>query len=208
VLLLLKFKKAAVFTFSEGGLTSDIVPSDRLDFTLYAKGDSGPPTVILEAEYGEYGISDFCTRMVCNISRASSAKEGVVIKYTVLLFPMGKEALLKKFEMAQSAAWPGFPVLEGEFPLLVRATTPWGCPIMPLLLTGTNLEQQPHLPTSNEMRAAIGAIMNNAVTAEVSKSAKNLTARWRKIAAGPDELVAKKGPMEWPKQQLRNESGK
>jgi hypothetical protein len=62
VILVVKIKNAAVFTCSEGGLTSDIIPHDRLDFTFLEKGESGPTRVVLEADYAELGISDFCIR--------------------------------------------------------------------------------------------------------------------------------------------------
>jgi hypothetical protein len=84
----------------EGGLTSDITPSENLDFAFMVKGDSGPPRPALEAEYAELGISDFCVRMICNIARSSSLKEGVIIKYSILLFPRGKDPLLRKYEVA------------------------------------------------------------------------------------------------------------
>jgi hypothetical protein len=136
-------------------------------------------------------------------------KDGIQIKYTVLLFPVGKEELLRKYDMAQNAAWPGYQVLEGEMPLMVRAPTAWGCPILPLLLTGANLEHQPHLPSGEELRMAISSIIRNSVTVETSKSAKNLMTRWRRLAASPDELVAKKGAVEWPQHQIgQNDAGK
>jgi hypothetical protein len=201
VTLVIKLRNAAVFTFSEGGLTSDIIPSDRLEFAFYMKNSTGPPAVVLESEYAELGISDFCLRLVCCLAKPAAGREGVNVKYTVLLFPMGKENLLRKFDAAQNAAWPGYPVMEGELPLLVRATSAWGCPIMPVLLTGSSLEQHPLLPSGDELRMAISAVMRKAIAAETSKSAKNLLARWRKLAASPDELAPKKGPVEWPQQQ-------
>jgi hypothetical protein len=209
VTLVVNIKNAGVFTFSEGGQTSDIIPNEKLDFTFLEKGDNGQWSVVLEADYAELGVSNFCLRLIGNISKSSSVKDGVLVKYTVLLFPMPKEELLQKFEAAQNAAWPGYQVMEGEFPLMVRATTAWGCPIMPLLLTGTSLETQPQLPSAGELRMAISAIMRNSVAAETSKSAKNLMTRWRKLATSPDELVAKKGAVEWPAQQLgQHDTGK
>jgi hypothetical protein len=130
----------------------------------------------------------------------------VNIKYSILLFQMGKDTLLRKYEVAKSTAWPGYLIMEGEFPLLPRATTAWGCLVMPLLLTGTDLEEQP--PSNGDMQAAVAAIMRKAVIAESSKSVKNLLTRWWKLAASPDELVAKKGPMEWPAQKEQAETGK
>jgi hypothetical protein len=44
---------------------------------------------------------------------------------------------------------------------------------------------------------------------ETSRSASNLTARWRRLATNADELVTKQSSMDWPKaQQKPNETGK
>jgi hypothetical protein len=207
VLLRAKFRTATVFQFTEGGLTSDLTHQDNIEHAFYAQTDDGVPEVILEAEYPDYGIGEFCSKLVCNVAKNSSVKDGVVIKYTLLLFPSGKEGLLEKFPAAKEAAWPGLTVLEGECPLLVRPTTAWGRPAWPLLLTGTSLERQ--LPSGEELRAAMGAVMSNATAPESSRSAKSLLTRWRKLAASPEELVAKKPTTEWPKpQQIPNEAGK
>jgi hypothetical protein len=207
VILRIKCKSATAFPFSRGGLSSDLVSQDRLEHAFFAQNNDGPPTVILEAEYEEYGIGEFCTRVIYGVSKNSSAKEGIVIKYSMLLFPLGKEELAK-FEGAKEAAWPGLLATEGECPLMVRATELWGCPIWPLLLTGEDLEMQPHLPGGEELRVAIAGVMANAVTPETSKSAKSLHSRWKKLAANHEEMTAKRSQPEWPRPQQRpNETG-
>jgi hypothetical protein len=209
VLLRIKFKTATVFQFTEGGLTSNLTHQDNTEHAFYAQTDDGAPEVILEAEYPDYGIGEFCTKLVCNVSKNSSVRDGIVIKYTLLLFPLGKEDLLEKYPAAKEAAWPGLVVLEGECPLMVRPTAAWGSPAWPLLQTGTSLERQPQLPSGEELRAAMGAVMANATAPESSRTAKSLLSRWKKLAASPEDLVAKKAATEWPKpQQGPNEAGK
>jgi hypothetical protein len=93
VMLLIRCKSAAnVFSFSNGGLTSDIVSQERLEYAFYAQKEAGAGThtVILESEYDEYGIGDFCVRTVCSISKNSTVKDGVMLKYSMLLFPASR----------------------------------------------------------------------------------------------------------------------
>jgi hypothetical protein len=208
-ILTIKIPGADIFTFSDGGLTSDIVPHDRVDHSLYISQDNGGPTLMLEPEYEEFGIGGFCLRMICGISKNSSAKSGVLIRYTVMLFPMEKEKMVKKYDMAQHTAWPGLKLLDGEIPLLIKTTAAWGSPILPLILTGTSLEQLPQFPSGEELRGAISSIMSGAAAAETSRSASHLLARWKRLAGHPQELVAKKSALDWPNPQPRQqETGK
>jgi hypothetical protein len=169
-----KTKTAAVFQFKEGGLTSDLPRQDSIVNAFNAQADDGVPAVILETEYPEYGIGEFCLRIICKISKNSSVREDIVIKYTLVLLPLGKESLLEKFPAASEAAWTGLTMLEGERPLLVQPTTAWGSLAWPLLLTGTSLERRLQLPSGNELRAAMGVVMGNATTVESSRAAKSL----------------------------------
>jgi hypothetical protein len=208
-MLAIKIPGADVFTFSEGGLVSDIIPQEKVEHGLYISQDNGPPSVMLEAEYEEFGIGGFCLKMLCSISKNSSARSGVQIRYTVMLFPMSKDKLLKKYDMAQHTAWPGLKIMEGEFPLLIKPATAWGCPILPLILAGTSFEQLPQLPSGEELRSAISGIMSGTAVAETSRSASSLLARWKRLAGHPEELAVKKGGLEWQKPQpLQNETGK
>jgi hypothetical protein len=209
VTLVVKLKTAAVFQFPGGSMSSDVMAQEALDYAYYTHNGDGAPSVILEADYEEYGIGNFCVKAVCGISKNSSVKEGVIIRYVVLLFPNSKEELCEKYAGAREAAWPGLLIAEGECPMMMKATAAWGCPIYPLVLTGENLEDQPRLPSGDELRAAIAAIMASATAPETSRTVKSLHGRWRKLAAGPDELVARKSLVEWPTpQQSQNDIGK
>jgi hypothetical protein len=205
VTLVVKVRSAAVFSFANGTMASEITPQESLEHAFFATASGGTTSVILETEYERYGIGEFCMRAVAFIGKNSSVKEGVVVKCAVLVFPTSKDELTEKFTGAQEAAWPGLLAMEADCPLLIKARSPWGCPIWPLLLTSIDLEQQPHLPGGEELRLAIAGIMASSTLPETSRTAKSLLNKWRRLAASPEELVAKKGQLDWPKQQQRQD---
>lgn len=200
--LILRFRNGGIFTFSEGGLASDIIASEAVEHSLVATADGRQPAPILAAQYEDWGWKGFCLRMLCHISKKSSTRSGVIIGYTILLFPMEKEALLERYELAQSAAWPGIRIAEGQLPLLPRPTTPWGCPVLPLLRTGTPLAEGGTLPSGEVLRAAIGAIMGQQATAETGRTGSAVLAKWEKLANNPEEMVLREGETTWPKTSM------
>jgi hypothetical protein len=66
--------------FEEGGLWSDLVPSTRIVHS-FLNGDNA---VVLADERAHHGITDFCARMVCEISSTSNGRRGVVISYIII----------------------------------------------------------------------------------------------------------------------------
>jgi hypothetical protein len=204
VTLVVKIRSAAIFSFLSGTMASAIVPQEAVEHAFFATSGSGS-AVILQTDFEQYGIGDFCMRTVLFISKNSSAKEGVMLKYVVIIFPVSKAELAEKFPASKETAWPGLLAIEGECPLMVRADTPWGCPIWPLLLTCDSLEQQPRVPEADELRAAIAGVMASSTLPETSRTAKSLLNKWKKLAANPEELVPKKGQLDWPKPQPRRE---
>jgi hypothetical protein len=51
--------------------------------------------------------------------------------------------------------------------------------------------------------------MASAAMPETSRSVKSLLSKWRKLAASPEEIAAKRSPLEWPRPRPRqNETGK
>ncbi len=93
--LLLRFNDGAIFSFTEGGLVSDILGREAVTYSLVAIADNRQPAPILEANYEEWGFRGFSLRMLCTLSKKSSQKTGVIIKYTILLFPMDKKPMLE-----------------------------------------------------------------------------------------------------------------
>ena len=68
------------FFFSDGGLTSDFLPDEECIHFFHAMKEGGAATPILSADLGQYGIGRFCTRIVCQPAKSSSAAKGVVLK--------------------------------------------------------------------------------------------------------------------------------
>jgi hypothetical protein len=197
--LFVRFRDASVFKFSDGGLTSDIIAQEEIEHGVFVVSDGKAPSPVLEASYEEWGIGEFSLRMLCTISKNSSAINGVMVKFTILLYPESKQHLLETYEMAQSAAWPGVRIGEGEMPMIPRPVVKWRCPINPLLMPGAPFSTTQRMPPSNDIRAAVGAIMSRTCLPEVCRTGSAALARWKRIAERTEELAVKPGPIAWPK---------
>jgi hypothetical protein len=198
VMVTLQFRQADIFTFSDGTLCSDFVAASNITHCLHVVKEGRAPTPVMEAEKGKLGVGEFTVRMVCSLSKRSSAKNGVIISYTIMAYPGTKEELLEFSEHAQTAAWPGIKVKEGELPLMPAAAENWQCPIVPMLLPGTPFECHPYTPGAEELRRAIAAVMGKTSQPECGKSASGLLKLWEKYAASPGEMQHKLGHFTWP----------
>jgi hypothetical protein len=207
--LFLRFPKAEVFYFSDGGLASDLTAQEEVEHGMFIVGDNRQPTPVLEASYSDWGIGEFSLRMLCTLSKNSSAEKGLLIKYTILLYPESKQHLIDNFELAQSPAWPGIKVTEGEFPMLPKPLVKWRCPVNPLIMPGMPFAETQRMPAPDDVRAAVAAVMSRNFLPETGRSGSAILARWKKISDRAKELVAKPGPVSWPVQgQMQQEQGK
>jgi len=193
------------FKFSEGGLGSDYLDSDKVDHCVTTAGRGGQP--VLQDDYAAKGIGAFCLRLICHIVKATK-KSGVVLGYSVLIFPGTAEEVLDVSDLAKSPSWPGLRVSEGEMPLLPLPAAPWGCPVLPLLRTSGTGGDEPAWPEGGELQARIAWIMATSEPAEACKTKKAMMSKWQKFADNPDEFVAKKGPLTWPKPQQARQTGR
>ena len=198
VSLVMKFTDGGLFVFPDGGLASDIVAQELISHSFYKMNGDGPATVILEQDYDQYGIKGFAIRLLAVVSKNSSVKGGVIMKYTILMYPEEKATLLQRYEAAARPEWPGLRILEGHMPLLPRPRAAWGCPVVPLLLLGTPLDVNPTLPTAAAMRRAVAYTMATAVAPETSRTGSAVANKWEKLRNNPEELVAKKPDIWWP----------
>jgi hypothetical protein len=209
ITLFIRFPKAEIFNYSDGGLASDITAQEDVEHGLFVTGDNIQPTPVLEASYGDYGIGEFSLRMLCTLSKNSSAERGLLVKYTILLYPECRQHLLDNYELAQSPAWPGVKVTEGEFPMLPKPLVRRRCPVNPLIMPGMSFADTLRMPAPDDVRAAIAAIMSRNFLPETGRTGAAVLAKWRKIGDQPDELVAKPGPVSWPSAgQMQQEQGK
>ena len=198
VSLKMRLMDGGIFTFSEGDLGSDLLDQEQVEYVLYKERENAAPTPLLEADLADEGVGQFSLRMTCVLSNNSGARTGVVVKYTVLLFPESKTALLEHFDLAQCAAWPGLRLTDGYIPLIPKPEKCWGCPTIPLILPGTPFAVTNSAPSPGELRRAIASMMAKTVVPETARSGAALTTRWRMLASNPAELRVRTGELTWP----------
>jgi len=206
IMLSIKLTRAETFTFREGGLYSQYVDEQAIAHSFYDAVEGQQPVPILAQEKEEKQIGKFCLRQVCQVSRSSSIKNGVIISYVVLIYPTSKDQLLQGSELAASPSFPGLELCAGTMQLLPKPTTAWGCPVLPLLRS--NFEDNT-IPNSVAMRHAIGAVMTKTGNPEVVKDVSSLLHRWDNIADQPDTFVEAATNTTWPEQpEPESETGK
>ena len=198
VVLTVRMPELDSFIFSDGGLTSDLLPDSEVVHFFHEAKEDGAAAPILSAELGAWGLGRFCIRLVCHTSKNSSEERGMLVKYYVMIYPGGRPQLEQMSPHVISASWPGLKLGEGEMPLMPKPTRPWGCPILPLIKPGLSFEMLGRAPSSAAMRAAITAIMNRSGAPEVSRSVASLSTKWEKIVKNPATFAAKEAPVTWP----------
>jgi len=196
VTLALRVSSLNPFTFSRGGLWSDLIPSERFTHGYYDKSQGATNSPILGTPEGR-GIGEFCLRLVCQPSSTSSGRKGVVIKYTVVLYPASAEELSNSAESV-FAGWPGLRVADGHFPLGPTPSTTWRCPIVPLLKPGTPFEEDNNAPTSDRLRFAVAAIMRKCCQPDISRTYSALFSKWDRIRINPRIILDKPPANTWP----------
>ena len=206
--LAITLKNGGVFSFSAGGLASDIVAQEDVEHGFVATEEGQQPAPVLAADFEEWGIGQFSLRMLCSLSKNTSRKTGVVIKHTLLIFPLSKGEMLDKYEAAQNPAWPGIKLTDGYMPLLPRPGTAWGCPVLPLIVVGTAQEEQEAWPPAAELRRAISATMGAAAKATIARTPSSLLNKWQKLASNPGDLAEERGDLVWPPAELPTDGGK
>jgi len=203
--LSIKIPDGGQFGFGGGGLCSDFLDDGGVEHCVTASGRGGQ--AVLQDERADKGIGAFCLRLVCHIVRATR-KSGVTLAYSVLIYPGSAEEVTDVSDLAGSPSWPGIKAADGEMPLLPFAATRWGCPVLPLIRTGSPWEEEPVLPEPEELIARISWIMATSEPPEVCKTKKSLLSRWQKYSENPDEFTAKRGPLSWPKPQQSRQTGR
>ena len=193
---------ADIFTFSQGGLTSDFVGMNAVEHSVTSNGSTIPTN-----NYPENGIGQFSLRLVASLQKAT-VKAGVILRFTVLIYPATGADMLDRSSLAKNPGWPGFKLMEGEMTLLPRPPTPWGCPVLPLLQTGAPWGTETTAPPAEELRDRVAWLMATSEPPDHCKSLKALTARWDYLSSHPGDYTAKRSAITWPKPQLRRVQGR
>jgi hypothetical protein len=91
------------FHFMSSGLCYDYLCEEIITHFFHTIEEGRQPRPVLAAKLPELGIGNFCLMMSCQISRSSSTRTGIWLKYTVIyIFPEQKEKMLQHYEMAKS----------------------------------------------------------------------------------------------------------
>ena len=190
--LALSFPFAEAFRFTDGGLISNYVSSTQLVHSFHSPDGS----VVLADRRTELNITDFTARMICELSNTSDGRRGIIIKFQILIFP---GTYLEIFENpdARFGAFPGIRVAEGNFPLLPRPATPWGCPVVPFTLPGVPYEQMATAPAGQRLKNAIAAIMRKTVQ-PVTLDVNEISGRWEYLRTHPRLLEGIPPDVTWP----------
>jgi hypothetical protein len=196
LIITLQIPEAGMFTFGDGGLCSDYLDSDMIDHCITTGGRNGQP--VLQAEYENRGVKNFCIRMVCHLAKAS-ARAGVTLGYAVLAFPGTAEDVCEVSDLTRSPGWPGIVLCEGEMALLPYPGASWCCPVLPMLLTGTPWEEEEEThPPFEEIAEKVSWIMTTSEPADGCKARKAMADKWQKYCDDPDSFNPKQSPLAWP----------
>jgi len=193
VLLVVNFPSANIFKFEEGGLWSNIVPSSDIIHSFHLKDGR----VVLAEEREKLRIGDFCARIVCQLSSTSNGKKGVILKYSIILFPGAADEVCGNAE-SRFPGWPGLKFGEGTFPLGPTPTAAWRCPCIPFTIPGVPYSEIPMAPSSDRLRMVISAIMRATKQPDTLRNGEFVLEKWSQIRAHPRELSSNAPLVEWP----------
>lgn len=186
------------FVFNDGGLTSNFLGGDQMIHFFNRTLENGQQAPILTADTEQFGIGKFCIRLVCHPSSSSGVRNGVRIKYHVMLFPGTPAAVTGASQHTASGSWPGIRLGEGEMPMMPRAIKPWGCPILPFIKLGRPIESARDVPKAANLRHAVASIMGRCNAPVAMKNGAALQASWDKLRQAPGEFNARAAPTSWP----------
>jgi len=198
--LCLTIPEAKVFAFSNGGRASDYVDQELVHHHFVEGAENRAPQRVEAYTAKERGAGEFSLRVIAQIARSDPSK-GVKIMVTVLLFPLNAKAMMESAEGAVAAGWPGFFIFESDCLLGPKASTEWGCPIMPLLKTGTALKDSPRVPFGEDLRLAVAAIMGRSYKPEYYKTPATVQDKTTYYTEHPDEFTDRPSIVTWPKLQ-------
>jgi len=130
VSLHLTLPDSGAFQFNGGELCSDYLPQALVKFSFVKDGGQ----VILPTEWEANKLGQFSLRLMAHLDKGSNGRAGPHFRVSVLLYPLSVDELQELSGATQSAAWPGFRILEGKSELCPRAPLGcWGCPTFPLI---------------------------------------------------------------------------
>ena len=191
-----QIEEASIFSFKSGSMIGELVDDDRIMWNVIKKTSRGNTELDIN-DYGTNNIGSFSVRpYVVPLSPTKA-------RITVLVFPLHKADLEAQHAHWRKAAFPGLELLQCDvdlFPLVNTDTSKaWGCPFIPLLHLGGSFEDQPHLPPTDDIRAAISANLRTDVVPTTKRDLRTLAAAWTAVQeSGPSKLKERLPDTLWP----------
>jgi hypothetical protein len=198
--LCLTIPEANCFAFSNGGLASDYVDQELVKHHFVEGAENRAPRQITAEAAKERGAGEFSLRVIAQIAKSDPSR-GIKIMVTVLLFPLNARAMMDSAEGAVAAGWPGFFLFETDCLLGPKASSEWGCPIMPLLKTGSALKDSPRVPFGEDLRQAVAAIMGRSYKPEYYKTPATVQDKTTHYTEHPEDFSDRPSIVTWPKPQ-------
>ena len=184
-----------IFAFHQG-LSSDLVDSGKISFSIRKDGtDSALDTEDLTA----LGFDGFSLKLIV----VPTAE--IWAKFSLVLFPLGKAALLRKFPLAGDQRFPGLLLDSGHCRLSpgqgdILPQADWGNPILPILLSSTQFSDASGFPPSKDLRVGLATLLRRARRPVIKRDRATLAITWREIEAqGAGALCTERMPERiWP----------
>ena len=174
--LSISLKDADIFQFPDS-LTSNYVDMEEIDHFFFLNTIPSPSPLSPEAleplNTGSFSLRAF-------ITSAAAPASAYYIHITILIFPKSSEDL-KEHALSLSPKWPGLHLFDGQLPLFPSSQikkVKWGCPILPLIIPGSDLASHPDFPPPSDFRAKIASIMRTAISPEFKRHGTALLSRW------------------------------
>ena len=164
--------------FFPGTLTSNLVDHTQIEY-FFRRDAAGPPLSLGEAH--DLGFRGFSLKFFATPYMERWAK------FTILIFPIDKVSILERFAFAEDPRMPGLQFEGGDFQLTpgqndVLQEADWGQPILPILLSETEVSENSDFPSSNDLRTAMALLLRKARRPEVKKNLDFLTQRWNELS--------------------------
>lgn len=98
--LTVRVPDGSTFAFNVGSLCSNYLACDETTHVFTRAEEGEAPAVIMAGELQNYGVGEFCLRLVCHITCAS-VKTGVGIHFTVLTYLGSRDKIMEMSEQAE-----------------------------------------------------------------------------------------------------------
>jgi hypothetical protein len=178
------------FRFANGTTASDLLPCESFKHH-YVKDQQ----IIFPTDWAANKVGETCMRAIVHLDKDSNAS-GPKPKATILLFPKSAEEMTQLSDSTKSPAWPGIRIIQQSgtfFPQLPQ----WSDPICPVLFLGTLYDAAPNLPSLEDIRFNIAAVMRSARLPTACATNAGLTRQWNKALSDVDRLD-KDPTITWP----------